>query len=196
MHLHRHFVRYPDVPLSLYMAYTKYLCGNQFGTILLSPDAFLSLFSILILFSLMTQGGSVMLPCNWASDDARFPASSITLDDFWTHQLHQIEIDVLKIDVEGFEYRVLTGGDRLFRTLPPRVVFLEYSPYNLKWVGQLERPSLVLSKLAEYGYQITSANPQWIDIPFEMPAEDILSLYHFPAVVGTYFDLVLVHPRT
>lgn len=50
-----------------------------------------------------------------------------TLDEFFAD--HPIpRADVLKIDVEGFELRVLRGGRRLIGRLRPRLIQLEYYP--------------------------------------------------------------------
>ena len=62
-------------------------------------------------------------------------------------------LDVLKIDVEGHEERVLRGGGEVLHTqsLRPRAIFLEVEPYT--WASQGVTSDSFLGTLANLGYQ-------------------------------------------
>ncbi|MEW5299822.1 MAG: hypothetical protein WDW36_002797 [Sanguina aurantia] len=51
-----------------------------------------------------------------------------TLDLYWQAQLQGRQIDVLKIDAEGYEYHILDGARQLMRDAPPPFILLEYHP--------------------------------------------------------------------
>jgi FkbM family methyltransferase len=59
----------------------------------------------------------------------------ITLDEYFfgaqAASVPPARIDLLKIDVEGFEFEVLTGAARVLRELAPRVVQLEFNRHQL-----------------------------------------------------------------
>jgi FkbM family methyltransferase len=77
--------------------------------------------------------------------------SSITLDDFV--QSRQIEnIDVLKIDVEGFELEVLKGSKRLLNSGAIKMIIFEHSPSLLK--KQNRDIDEVLQILKSFSYQV------------------------------------------
>lgn len=48
-----------------------------------------------------------------------------TLDDIWMNELGRRPIRLLKIDVQGFEAKVIAGGQRLFAENPPNFIVLE-----------------------------------------------------------------------
>jgi FkbM family methyltransferase len=74
----------------------------------------------------------------------------VTLDGVLTGQ----RIDILKIDVEGHEERVLRGAQSLLRTsaLRPRAVFIEVHPYA--WQSTSSGSSALLGLLNEAGYRV------------------------------------------
>lgn len=64
--------------------------------------------------------------------------------------------DVVKIDVEGAEARVLAGLEGTLEEAPPRAIFLEFSPGPLRAAG--DDPLALLEDLVARGYQLA-----WID---------------------------------
>lgn len=68
------------------------------------------------------MGGSSILNFNQDQDEL-VPIQVDLLDN----QLSDIQIDVIKIDVEGYEYQVLKGAERTLKKCTP-TLFLEYSP--------------------------------------------------------------------
>jgi FkbM family methyltransferase len=74
----------------------------------------------------------------------------VTLDSVFRNR----RIDVLKIDVEGYERTVLSGAHNVLRTpgLRPRAVFVEVHPYAWQ-SGRIEGTAL-LRLLKEAGYRI------------------------------------------
>jgi FkbM family methyltransferase len=81
-----------------------------------------------------------------------FPYAEIeisTLDDFVIDS-HIESIDLIKVDVEGFEYAVLKGGERILKRIKP-VLFLELDDENLRDNGR--SAAELIGLLRSYGYQ-------------------------------------------
>ncbi|HMJ46820.1 MAG TPA: FkbM family methyltransferase, partial [Ferruginibacter sp.] len=73
----------------------------------------------------------------------------ITLDSFMAH--HNIAgISVAKIDVEGYEYNVLKGGEQVIKKYLP-LLFIELDDDNLK--NNNASATELISLLGEYGYR-------------------------------------------
>lgn len=76
--------------------------------------------------------------------------ATTTLDGFCREK--RIErIDFLKIDVEGYEERVIKGGSRMISSLRP-LMMVELSPANLREAGS--SPERVVALLQELGYEL------------------------------------------
>ena len=72
---------------------------------------------------------------------------SVTLDNFF----REVPIDVLKIDVEGFEQEVILGArDLLSGARAPRLVFVEAHPYNWRLCDTTS--DSLLTRLRDFGY--------------------------------------------
>ena len=75
---------------------------------------------------------------------------------------HVDHIDVMKVDVEGFEYSVMEGGNRFFlSSLAPKYIFMELVSSMMGDAGGLSdrggsRLESVLMKLTDYGYELES----------------------------------------
>lgn len=97
------------------------------------------------------------------------------------------EVDILKIDVEGFEDEVIAGSTRLIEEHSPQIVF-EYSPYILFCRGRdYERPFRRLRKL---GYSFRVINPDG------KPGETIISASQLkPRVTNIVADPPVLRQR-
>jgi FkbM family methyltransferase len=75
------------------------------------------------------------------------------LDDYGMHR-----IDVVKIDVEGFELDVLRGGERLLGSPQPPVIVFEFADWaEARIVGQT--PGGAQDLLLNYGYRLFHLEP-------------------------------------
>ncbi|MDH4057667.1 MAG: FkbM family methyltransferase [Cyclobacteriaceae bacterium] len=81
------------------------------------------------------------------------PVNIVRLDDFPPIQ-DLSKVDLIKIDVEGYELNVLRGGERLLKKFKP-LLFIELDDNNLKDQGDSAR-SLV-EFLSTMGYRIENA---------------------------------------
>lgn len=81
------------------------------------------------------------MPAGWAE--------TVTLD---TYCRSATTPEVVKIDVEGFEYHVLSGAKKLLRSDPPREIFVEVHPRKLREYGHNDED--VLRLLEQAGYDI------------------------------------------
>jgi hypothetical protein len=73
-----------------------------------------------------------------------------TLDEFCTLQ-HIDKVDFIKIDVEGYEEKLLIGGSKTIRKFLP-VIFIELDPPKLERAdSSVER---VVGRLREFGYEM------------------------------------------
>jgi hypothetical protein len=72
----------------------------------------------------------------------------IRLDTF----LADKKLDLLKIDVEGFEEDVLKGAQQLLRDPErrPRSIYIEVHPFNWRLVGTTSESLLALLQSCEY----------------------------------------------
>ena len=63
-------------------------------------------------------------------------------------------LDVLKVDVEGYEEKVLAGASTLLqdKARSPRVIFIEVHPYAWEAIGTTS--ASLLGRLNDYGYQV------------------------------------------
>jgi FkbM family methyltransferase len=82
--------------------------------------------------------------------------SVVTLDDILAGR----RIDLLKVDVEGFEEMVLRGAGGLLRTGPlrPRTIFIEVHPYAWSSIGS--GSDALLQLLNEAGYRVETLDGQ------------------------------------
>ena len=86
-----------------------------------------------------------------------------TLDEF-VEARGLRRLDFMKIDVEGFEERVLRGGERTLRRLRP-VVLLEVQPTTLERTGSSVQR--VVDLLSGAGYQLWRAQKSRL-VPLEI----------------------------
>jgi len=62
------------------------------------------------------------------------------------------KIDLLKIDVQGYEYKVLCGGESIINMSNNINILLEYSPHLLKLAG--DSPGKLIGWLLDHGFYI------------------------------------------
>ena len=76
------------------------------------------------------------------------------------HFSHVGHVDVMKVDVEGFEYSVMEGGNQFFQSrFAPKYIFMELVSSMMGDAGGLidrgeSRLESVLMKLTNYGYEL------------------------------------------
>lgn len=95
-----------------------------------------------------------------------FEVNSIVLDDFLPTPP---TINLLKIDIEGAEYRAFWGMKRLLQQQHPLII-MEFSPRLLQVTSQVE-PEICLNYLRQLGYMICVVNGQpqhtWVNMSNE-----------------------------
>lgn len=75
----------------------------------------------------------------------------LTLDDFLKREpLEQIHL--IKIDVEGYEPRVLAGMAETLKAHAETAMIIEYCPENLRLAGEI--PEALLEQIAELGFEL------------------------------------------
>lgn len=82
-----------------------------------------------------------------------------TLDDEFPTQ----RVDLIKVDVEGFEEKVLRGGTRLLKdpSRAPRALYIEVHPFA--WKDVRTGSDSLLRLLRDCGYQVTTLEGQPVD---------------------------------
>lgn len=79
------------------------------------------------------------------------PVECMTLDDFL--KLEPLEIiHLIKIDVEGYERRVLAGMSETLKAHPETAMIIEYCPENLRLAGEI--PEALLEQIAGFGFEL------------------------------------------
>lgn len=79
---------------------------------------------------------------------------SVNTLDKWMQENKVLKIDVIKIDVEGFELKVLKGGEEAINTHKPQL-FIELDDDNLRAVD--DSASSLIKLLEDWGYDIVHA---------------------------------------
>lgn len=111
------------------------------------------------------------------SSEGNIEVEVSTLDSFC--DLHELSrLDFVKIDVEGFEVRVLRGGEHTLRTLRPKL-FVEMLPV------QLERTGSSAAELADtlrgYGYSLFVSDRKRLLPLIALPGEsDLVNVFCLP----------------
>jgi FkbM family methyltransferase len=86
----------------------------------------------------------------------------VTLDE-WYEKLQLEKIDLIKIDVEGYEMNVIIGGIKVLRRFKP-ILFIELDDNNLKLQDSSAKELITL--LISLGYNITNAENKEIITEF------------------------------
>ncbi len=114
---------------------------------------------------------------------------AISFDSF----LPKERIDIIKIDVEGFELNVLQGMKELLRQQQPLII-TEFAPSNLKDIGRIE-PIELFDFVIRLGYQvaIVELNGNLTTCNSEHIYQEIMS--HLVTSKRHHLDLLLKHPE-
>jgi hypothetical protein len=99
------------------------------------------------------SGGNRIINTNTTSDSSGEVEITITtMDDFFeiNHPLNS-KIDLVKVDIEGYEYEWLLGAEKTLSKYKP-TLFIELDDNNLK--QQNSSALLLVVKLKEFGYTI------------------------------------------
>jgi FkbM family methyltransferase len=100
--------------------------------------------------------------------------------DLYTKENDIKDINLIKIDVEGFEYNVLKGAESTIRTFSP-ILFIELDDNNLKEQGA--SASDLVDFLTGLGYTIRIAATN----------KTITKNFNF---INCHFDLLCIHPKS
>jgi FkbM family methyltransferase len=90
----------------------------------------------------------------------------VSLHGFMEHHRLSPQYGMVKIDVEGFEKEVLTGGAQYFDSAKPPVVLIE----TFKHLPRRRNDSHVLSMLVRWGYEVFGIRPFQTHQPILYPA--------------------------
>lgn len=103
--------------------------------------------------------GSLLSEGDASTQTTTVPVVSL---DAWAHEQAIRRVDLIKMDVEGGEYRALRGAEALLRQHRPAVV-AELNDVCLRWDPR--KPQDVLSLLRAAGYNTFSFNDGVLGIP-------------------------------
>jgi FkbM family methyltransferase len=93
------------------------------------------------------RGDNRIVP-NDQSRPGTVEVDALPLDRAVTNQ----RLDLLKVDVQGFEVQVLRGAQRLIRENPDLIIFLEFWPHGLRIAGSA--PEELLDILLRAGFSV------------------------------------------
>ncbi|MBT9169663.1 MAG: hypothetical protein DDT18_01827 [Actinobacteria bacterium] len=99
---------------------------------------------------------------------------SIRLDDFLSEH-HIPQPEVVKLDVEGFEYFVLQGAKNLLSSVKPPILLCEVQPLWLKRFGLA--PSDLFEYVEKFGYETFVLTPYGLmskEALGHYPSEDVI----------------------
>jgi FkbM family methyltransferase len=98
-----------------------------------------------------------------AEEDSRraIPIEMVALDDYFEPGK---SIDLIKIDIQGYELHALRGAKRVLRENPEIKLLLEFWPYGLKQAGT--RWEEVIEMLRDFGMDLVLVNKK-ILTPFD-----------------------------
>ena len=91
----------------------------------------------------------------------KVPMRSVALDDYFKPEQ---TITLLKMDIQGYEYKALLGAERLIARSPQIRLFLEYWPFGLRNAGV--EPQDLLELLKRWGFKLYGIEPQGL-VPFD-----------------------------
>lgn len=110
--------------------------------------------------------------------------AAVCLDDF----LPDIPIDIVKIDIEGYEPFALQGMLNLLKKNRP-IIFAEFAPSNLKFFGQVA-PQEFLEFFTNLGYTINLIDRQGQVIAYQQNIDQLLQ--DFSTYQTHHLDLIFL----
>ena len=119
-------------------------------------------------------GSTVLAHNNLLTNNKKETIKLDRLDDLIPNQ----QVDVIKIDVEGYEYFVLLGAEKIINTYKP-TIFLEYSPDFYDKID-VKMSKKLYDLIKSYGYNIFA-------IQFNK------NIFFFEDLPHTQIDLLLIH---
>jgi FkbM family methyltransferase len=93
----------------------------------------------------------------------------VTIDDL-VHSHGLERVDFIKIDVEGFEGEVLTGGQKTEERHTP-LYYMEFSSYAISTIGELNPLDLARRVLSEFEYVYLVDRDGYLQGPLNDPAD-------------------------
>jgi FkbM family methyltransferase len=103
-------------------------------------------------------------------------------------------VDLLKIDTDGFDFRVLGGAERTLAEFKPVILF-EYSPEHYEKIGRVS-PMECFSYLAGLGYGRLAVYDSAGILMFSTRSTNTEILYQltdYATVTGAYYDILSFH---
>ena len=110
--------------------------------------------------------------------------SAVSLDTF----LPNITVDVLKIDIEGYEPFAIRGMMQLLKKNRP-IIFAEFAPHNLKILGKTE-PKDFLQLFTALDYTINVIDRQGNVISYHQNIDDLIN--YFETLQTHHIDILLL----
>jgi hypothetical protein len=94
-----------------------------------------------------------------------------------------LKLDLLKVDVQGFELEVLRGAEHLLQANPGLVILIEFWPYGLRIAGSTPEELLDLMRKAGFSLFRLSHAATWK--PFNYRTEDWKRSSRFCNLIAT-----------
>lgn len=83
----------------------------------------------------------------------------ITLDEFLKKKEHP---DFVRMDVEGYEYNIISGMRKTLKSKRPLKIFIELHPHLMG----TEKTSFILNELKNNGFEITNISKSWTRVEY------------------------------
>jgi FkbM family methyltransferase len=99
------------------------------------------------------------------------------------HAVSRLHLDLLKVDVQGFEVEVLRGAERIIQANPDLLIRLEFWPHGLRLAGQ--GPEELLDILHQAGFSLFRLLHSASCEPFVYRAHDWVRPSQFCNLVAT-----------
>jgi FkbM family methyltransferase len=119
---------------------------------------------------------------------------TVTIDQLVAEYAQFKHANVLKIDTDGYDFRILRGSENMLVSARP-VLFFEFSPYHLKDAG--EDPLSIFPFLQERGYRKMLLYDKFGYLFIEAESSETSLLERITGYTlrrrGEYFDILVFH---